>query len=100
MHVGLVPIAPGFVALKPGIEPTLPIDDDPGIVEPTLPITDDPGIVEPTLPITDDPGIVEPTLPITDDPGIDDPTLPIQDEPPGVPMIDVPAPGTLPNTRP
>ena len=26
----------------PGIDPTLPIDDDPGIVDPTLPMTDDP----------------------------------------------------------
>jgi hypothetical protein len=51
-------------------------------------------------PNENDPGI-DPTLPIDDDPGIVDPTLPIQDDPaPGLPKIDVPAPGALPNMPP
>jgi hypothetical protein len=94
---GLVPkmvpelLIPGDEMPGPGFNP--PNGENPGI-DPTLPIADDPGSVDPTLPITDDPGIVDPTLPITDDPGIVDPTLPIQDDPTpgGVPMIDVPMP--------
>jgi hypothetical protein len=105
MHVGLVPIWPGFVRLKPGIVPTLPIDDEPGIGDPTLPIDDEPGIGDPTLPIIDDPGMDDPTLPITEDPGDVDPTLPMTDDPvsgaapnmlPGVPN----APGAELNAPP
>jgi hypothetical protein len=112
---GLPPITPGEFGVGPRtpgdvIVPVLPIpgemlepvdelpnDGDPG-AEPTLPIDDDPGCGEPTLPIADDPGAVEPTLPIADDPGAGDPTLPIEDDPtPGAPMMDVPAPGVVPN---
>jgi hypothetical protein len=94
---GNAPIAPG--AMVPMPVPPMPGEmleplDDPSKNE------DDPGI-DPTLPIDDDPGIVDPTLPIVDDPGIVDPTLPIEDVPtPGLPKIDVPAPGALPNMPP
>ena len=80
MHVGLVPIAPGFVRLKPGIDPTLPIDDDPGTCNPKPPMTVDPGMGDPKL-SKDDPGNADPTLPIDDAPGNVDPTLPMTDDP-------------------
>jgi hypothetical protein len=128
MHVGLVPIAPGFVRLKPGIDPTLPIDDDPGTcdpkppmtvdpgmgdpklskedpgnADPTLPIDDAPGNADPTLPIDDVPGNVDPTLPMTDDPGAGGPKLP-KDDPgnvdPTLPMTDDPVFGAVPNMLP